>query len=266
MKVRHIELAVLFLVPLAGQQTTWASSENTNHAQVIRFRNQLGEGRDVVFEDSSLTQSEKESILQDYQLLVGHLEPDGSRKIEEERRTTLKTGAGNLSLSRALVCKKGRKKLPDGYENEFGLLAVGESGDEYLVIPRRLSTAYKHALRQRSENEEAFSSLPQFVQFMNNLPSDYIPPIDTLLYLQGTAKKYREYLKGKNATDFIHDYGKYAYAMPSILTVSKGIGELQNTFITEMPIIDKKTGARIGELPLVYHGDRWKILIIIPDI
>ncbi|HHX98235.1 MAG TPA: hypothetical protein P5169_04315 [Kiritimatiellia bacterium] len=265
MKVKYLKLSLLFFVPLLLQQVAWASGENIDDARRIHFSHQPSESRNVVFEDTSLTQLEQRCILQDYQVLIGHLEIEGSRQIGKERQTTLEQKAGNLFPSRVLVHKKGRKKLPDGYENDFGLIATGEGGAEHLVIPRRLSAAYRQAFRLRDENKDAFSRLSKFIQFMNHLESEAMPSMDALLYLHGRAKEYRDKLQEKTAEDFIRDYGKYTYAMPSILTVVKGKGELQNALTTEMPIVDKETGSRIGELPLVYHDERWKIVIIIPD-
>ena len=99
MKVKYLKLSLLFFVPLLLQQVAWASGENIDDARRIHFSHQPSESRNVVFEDTSLTQLEQRCILQDYQVLIGHLEIEGSRQIGKERQTTLEQKAGNLFVS-----------------------------------------------------------------------------------------------------------------------------------------------------------------------
>lgn len=127
----------------------------------------------VVFEDQKLSPGAKEAIIQDYQLIFGHLEAGDKRwKVRKPREVEINDR--EFLVSEGVIFKEdGCKIEPDGYEDEFILIAEDKATQtEYIFVSKKLSDAYRESLELRAENTEAFDKLDEFISFMNNLEEE----------------------------------------------------------------------------------------------
>ena len=261
MKLVYPTMILIMSVQMLRADTNVMSLGQAADLQTERFSN-AGLDLAVVFEDLSILAVTKAEIMDDYRHTLGNLVAHGKTIVQRPQ-----SSIGDKSMARfqAATFKGAHKKLPDGFEGDFGLIAEAVDGTEYLVIPKHLSDAYQSALLLKSEESEAFDKLKNFLNFMNGLQIAEIPAISDLLYLGNGAEKYRSELEGRSAAEFRKDYGGQRYKAPSLLDVVRGTGEMSGHLVTKLAVLNG-VGDIQGELPLVYDASRWKIAVTVPGI
>jgi hypothetical protein len=214
-----------------------------------------------MFEDGTLSLEEKKEIFKDYKRILNHLSPKMRRSI---KKRSLKKDS-NIKLEEALVFKGKYKKIPDGYENLYGIIGKNAAGIEYLIIPHELSDAYKTVIKLKISKKEVFDQLEDFIHFMNNLETREIPKLSDLLYLSKSADTLREDLASMTVESFRNGYGKYQYKMGSLFNFQGKNDDFKGQITSKM-IVLHLNGDFVDEFPVVYDNGKWKIVIFIPGV
>jgi len=208
----------------------------------------------VLFEDQSLNEEQKRTILQDYRQILAGMEPQG---IRDSRVQKYEGDVGDVRVDKQIQHSAKYLKRPDGYEDQYGLVGTSNNGLEQVVIPKLLSDGYKSAIDLVNAHSEAYESLPEFIQLMNHLDAGKLPLVREMFYLHGGAKEFADELDNRPIQEFINDYGKHRYALGSLLEMAEADGRL----VADMYVIDTKSGKRVDEMPIIYDGGHWKIFI-----
>lgn len=208
----------------------------------------------VVFQDQSLSEAEKNTILQDYRQILAGLKPQSMRRSKVQ---TFRQGDSTIRATKELQYSAGYLKRPDGFEDQFGVVGTSTNGQEQIIIPNKLSDGYKTAIQLKRTHQRACDALLGFIQLMNQLDAEKLPPVRDLLYLHGEAQRFADEIDNKSPQEFVDDYDDHRYASGSLLELTEKDGKL----MTSMHVIDKGSGKRVGEMPILYDGGHWKIYI-----
>lgn len=230
-----------------------------DHPLSLRFRLE-GLDMQVLFEDQSLSDSTKMEIFDDYNDVLSEFTPQGRYAIGNKRKFLINDKTINVNYRSFFSGQNVR--LPDGHVNEYGLIGISEEGQEYLVIQKKLSDAYKLALDLKKERKIAFVELEKYINTMNNLgKADLHPLLTDLFYIKGTSLKVPEGEDNEATEEFRKAYIVYQYTQCNLLDFRIGEGEHSNKLITRIPLLDRESMKRTGEMPIIYDEGKWKIFI-----
>jgi len=208
----------------------------------------------VFFQEQSLSEEKKKTILQDYRQILTGLE---AQKAYYSIIQVYGQGDNAIRATKKLKYSASYIKIPDGFEDEFGIVFTSKNGQEQILIPQKLSDAYKDAIRLKLTYQASYDAFPDFIQLMNHLTAEKLPPVRDILYLHGEAQKLADEAVDKTPQDFIEGYGRHRYAPGSLLELTEKDGRL----MASMYVMDKGSGKRVGEMPIIYDAGRWKIYV-----
>ena len=215
----------------------------------------------VVFEDESFPEYQKQMVMEDYQSVLGDLQPQGRYGVR--KKASFSRDDKNYSVNEAIHFQ-GRKKWPDGYENLFGVVAKSDDGSESLIIPKELSDGYRSVYELEKSHESAFSELADFVDLMNNIDTAELESIFDVMYLPGEMQKYHDEVESKEISQFRDAYKGYNYFKSSVLNYHMESIDGTEKLVTEIIMEDKTGDHRKRNVPVVYDNDKWKLLVITP--
>ena len=248
---------LIFLIILSG----------VSAAQTYRLQlEESGLDIPVLYEDQSLPDMVKTTVIDDYKLIFGHFNEYLFRPYDSGE---VIIGGKKFKLSYAINYNGGYDIGPEDYD--FNTIAVDpDTQDKYLFIHKNLSDAYKETLILKAENENAFIKLDEFVVFMNNLSQEEIANLDDVMFLSAEAEKYRAEFEKRTVAEFkdeVNGYGQYKYKKISLLEVKKVLEkpeELKGMLATRLAVLDKSNNDSFEDAPLfVYHDNKWKIFMVI---
>jgi hypothetical protein len=227
------------------------------------YRLQLEKSRldmPVLFENQSLSEKVKTTVIDDYKLIFGHYNEYLFRPYDSGEVTI---GGKKFKLSYAVNYEGGYHIRPDDYD--FNTIAVdSETQEKCLFIYKNLSDAYQEAISLKASNEEAFVKLDEFIYFFNNLEAANLPDsVDKLLFLPGEAQEFNVTFDGENSAKFVEGYGRYEYKKSSILEFKIGQDEFEGQLVTNIIMILKNSDPiKANEQLIIYHEGRWKFVNI----
>lgn len=176
----------------------------------------------VLFEDQSLSSIVQEAIIEDYQLIFGHLEADGRwtlrRKIESEINDI------RFTVLEGIMFKGSYKTRPDDFKEELMLISVEQKTQaEHIFIPEHLS--------DKAKNEAAFAKLDEFIDFMNNIEEEVSTRniTDPRVFINFTreSKLPSGYFDREDVVDdYIEAYKDATFKKYSLLEIKEGAGHL----------------------------------------
>lgn len=217
----------------------------------------------VVFEDQALPTDVKDTILDDFQLIYGHLSAEGRWTVRKPREVDVNDR--KFKVTEGIILKGGYKITPDKYQNEFMLVGVEETTQmEYIFVSKKLSDGYREALGLKAANEEAFQKLDEFIDFMNNIDEATLPEsLDKLLYLPGEAQKFNGPFDEDHSAEYRDGYGRYEYRKNSLLEFGIDEEYCGGNLIANIIMITKNSDPpKANEQLVVYHNGRWKFVNI----
>ena len=150
-------------------------------------------------------------------------------------------------------------KRPDGYEDEFGLVAKSGDEMEYVVVKKKLSDGYRSAMVLMNSHKEAYRALPHFVTLLNNIDEAEVPAVKDFFYLPGTNKKFSKELASAPRQKIVDEYRRFQYTLTSILELRM----FEDKLAAIVHAANKDDGHLYQRL-VIYDEGHWKIVVVAP--
>jgi len=207
----------------------------------------------LIFEDERLSKVFKSIIIKDMNLIFNHLK---YKIVDRLSKVTIDSRI--IISNKAIFCYGKGEYWPDEY-NYFGAL-VEQNGEYVLTVTKQLSKAYQKALFLKSENEEKFKELDEFITAFNTAYSSEIKKeIDNWFYFHGNEHKMKEKFL-KNPEQLFAQYNSYKIRQPCLLDIKNSNLTTNKELIAVTYLLDD-SGIPISETALIFDDNRWKILI-----
>jgi len=208
----------------------------------------------LVFEDNSISKLFRSIIINDMNLIFGHL--NQYKIVDRFSKIALK---GRIIKSKkALFCYGKGEYWPDEY-NHFGAL-VEQNGEYFLAVTKQLTNAYKKALALKSENEKVYKQLDEFITAFNTVySSEMEKEIDNWFYFHGNKHNMKENFL-KNPEKLFAQYYSYKIRQPCLLDFKNSNLTTNKILIATTYLLDN-SGIPVSETALIFDDNRWKILI-----
>lgn len=209
-------------------------------------------GYPMVFEDGTLTASEKLLILNDYKLMweaypsqLAYL-----AGIPNDITTLLLPGGGEV-MRNAIIYRE-RMPIPmwSGYEQEIGALGTISGFGYVLPISKMLSDAYRSKM-QLPDFGAAYAALNSFFYTMSHLEETEYTKIGDIIF------SHEEKTANMSIRYFIEAHKDTQFIPSSILNIQIGEWDLPSNLTLAIGV--KEEGLPLLEWPIVYDNGRWKI-------
>ncbi len=224
-------------------------------------------GMSVLFEDQSIPTWMTSKIIADYKTLLKWTKPTGTIAISAG---TLQINDETLSITHMLDFTAEEIELPSDLADQIGVIAQRDDGQMFLVISKRLSDGYEKAIELMEHHKNAFRSMQDFVDVLNRMDKDALPPVNQLMYFYGSGAEAAnaEMKSAANANDaareiyiekFIDAFGRYSYALGGIL---------EHQTIDDRPAVrlyvqDKNTEEwSLNIVYVIFDEETWKLLML----
>ena len=208
----------------------------------------------IAFDDESLTENEEIIIIKDIKSVLATTPSSANLKRLRDAEKKNKDYDGWIDVG-----AQGHF-WPRAYQNSFGHSRYKDKSPKpQLIISKKLSAAYRRAMRFRQVNREAFDKLDMFISRINigldisNMSLTekralfWFPPGSPVLTKEKHFDKNIRRLKHL----FIHP--------PSILTFKEGMLDDGSLLYCKPVMTSKEVSSFMGKIVLVYYDGMWRL-------
>lgn len=216
----------------------------------------------VIFQDTaqpSLSEAEFLEIIEDLQMIYGHLDMSGTYDIPPR---VIAAGGEEITISKMAYATGSGQHFPEAHMNIFGML-TGDKENYRIVIPKELMTAYRSAFDFRNANVEAFERMDSLLPAgdLASPKTSGVQPVD-IIWVRSPSM-----LTPEIGARILKEASLSRFRRPSILEYFTVSGEDNPVGLPGLPdgtIVGIAKQVENGNIPkqsvvLVYIDGRWKI-------
>jgi len=217
----------------------------------------------VVFEDTSLSQAECRMILADYQAMLDMMKPEGVIPIKKE---SFGDGSRTFVSTKQFKMEGIYAACPVEFQQWVGLISSDHTGREVVLIPSKLSDAYRKVFALETKYPGMLEALQEFVGMMQNLKEAKIQSVEDVAYLSLLAQtsddpmavEVRSHFKNWTPEQFVKEYSRKQYKPCSLLWIKEMDGEI----VSKIHPLYYEGTLWINHGNLMFRDGKWRILVL----